>query len=214
MYLCQIKHTLTLNKINALTQKYLYFPLAHCKGLPYFCLHFHTIYWADPELPNDTAQALQGCIPWQFIPSWAPHEPSISSKPQASACYEAQGRYETTIPYSKYFQRAHGDTAAQPEKAWGEEKRKAERRRGSHPSASSLSTTHRMPSLRHLNRGGRIFFPNITGCWRGATTWLFSATQCTVFTINNNSKQKQSQKSKLGTLELGLHILISPMETV
>lgn len=133
MYLCQIKHTLTLNKINALTQKYLYFPLAHCKGLPYFCLHFHTIYWADPELPNDTAQALQGCIPWQFIPSWAPHEPSISSKPQASACYEAQGRYETTIPYSKYFQRAHGDTAAQPEKAWGEEKRKAERRRGSHP---------------------------------------------------------------------------------
>lgn len=39
----------------------------------YFRLHFHTIYWADPELPDHAAQTLTAARPKRRLPTgWAP----------------------------------------------------------------------------------------------------------------------------------------------
>lgn len=60
MHPSQTKHTVTFNRISALSSPQVpvsLLPLV--EDSPCFSLHLHTIYWADPELPNTGPARLQ-----------------------------------------------------------------------------------------------------------------------------------------------------------
>lgn len=109
----------------------------------YFRLHFHTIYWADPELPDHAAQTLTAARPKRRLPTgWAPSPTAaLSYQLLLVTALKHKGRYETITLYAKYFQNVCWDTSPWPANVREQHlkgKRPAERRRGgSCPSASS-----------------------------------------------------------------------------
>lgn len=182
----------------------------------YFCLHFHTIYWADPELPSQTLTAARPKrrLPtgWALFPTAAPSHQLLlvtalkhKGGMKLSPCMPNISRMCAGTP--------HPGQLKSESNTW---KGRGRQRGGEEAAVPLPAAQHRQP--RAVTPAIEVIresvFPNITGCWRGAATWLFSATQSTVFTINNNSKQKWSQKSKLGTLELRLCILILSTEII